>query len=160
MAYAIADGPAEDDLPLAEQLREAHVPQRLRGQGHRPTRVIMDIRTLTVLAVDTFGPESLAVGPGAAGFHPKRPHGYPPSSGHKQAPQATGRGCRPRRAHSPGARADQRGGGGSPRTWGPLRGDVRCGDPARRWPHRATAVPLSNVPSDPRPQGRRGAVTW
>jgi hypothetical protein len=73
MAYAIADGPAEDDLPLAEQLREARVPQRLRGQGHRPTRTIMDIRTLTVLAVDTFGPESLAVGPGAAGSTRKRP---------------------------------------------------------------------------------------
>lgn len=57
MAYAIADGPAGDDLLLAEQLREARVPQRLRGQGHRPTRAIMDIRTLTVLAVDTFGPD-------------------------------------------------------------------------------------------------------
>jgi hypothetical protein len=51
-------------------------------------------------------------------------------------------------------------GGGSPHTWGSLRGHVRCGDPAHRRPHRATAGPPSNVAFDPRLQGRRDALTW
>lgn len=57
LAYGTADTPAEDDVVLAEQLREARVPQRMRGRGYRPTRAILDIRAVTVLETDTFAPD-------------------------------------------------------------------------------------------------------
>jgi Domain of unknown function (DUF397) len=62
------------------------------------------------------GENGVEVTPAADGVvirHSKHPHDYPPSNGNQQAPPATGRGCCPRRAQPPGARADQRGDRGS-----------------------------------------------